>query len=178
MKPLLLYLCLPAILFQAIFASSSLNGSASLSKISQDIFARYIASLSSKKTAPFKSRKPHSKAKPAVGKLVCKKKLSKTKKKAQNKRGKSKDVLVKENESKLLIEFLLKELVEIVIGYLDDTYPIIVSTQNWILDEEPVIAIDSARLYVLTNGKRVKGLDHRILLFYLGKFTHTHPWSV
>ena len=66
MKPLLLYLCLPAIVFQAIFASSSLNGDG--------------ASLSINKTAPLKSRKRHSIAKPVVGKLVCKEELPSAKK--------------------------------------------------------------------------------------------------
>ena len=147
MKPLLLYLCLPAIIFQAIFASSSLNGS---------------ASLSTSKTAPFKSRKSRSKAKPVVGKLVCKEEPPRTKK-VQNKRSKSKNVLVKENKLKLLIEFLLKELVEIVIDYFkDDTYPFIVSTHNWIFEEKPEIAVDSARLYVMAGAEGIKGLDHSL----------------
>ena len=148
MKPLLLYLCLPAILFQVIFASTSLNES---------------ASLSTNMAASSKSRKPYSKAKPAVGKLVCKKKLLSSKKKAQNKRSKnSKSVLFKENRSKLLIELLLlKELVEIVIGYFDDdTYPFIVFTHNWALEEIPMIAVDSARLYVIAEAEGIKGLDH------------------
>ena len=147
MKPLLLYLCLPAIVFHAIFASSSLNGDG--------------ASLSINKTAPLKSRKRHSIAKPVVGKLVCKRKLPNSRK-PQNKRSKSKNVLVKENELRLLIELSLKELVEIVIGYFDDTYPIIVSTHNWIFEKEPEIAVDSARWYVLTDGERINGLDHSL----------------
>ena len=149
MKPILLYLCLPAIVFHAIFASSSLNEES--------------ASLSTNKTAPFKSRKPHSKAKPIVGKLVCKKKLPRTKKKAQNKRGKSKNVLVKENESKLLIEFLLKELVEIVIGYFDDgSYPITISTNNWSFKVIPRFQVDNVRLYVIAGAEGIKGLDHSL----------------
>ena len=147
MKPLLLYLCLPAIVFQAIFASSSLNGR---------------ASLSTNKTAPLKSRKPHSKAKPTVGKLVCKEELPSSRK-AQNKRSKSKNVLVKKNELRLLIEFLLKELVEIVIDYFDDdTYPFIVSTHNWSFKEIPRIEVDSARLYVMAYAEGIKGLDHSL----------------
>ena len=150
MKPLLLYLCLPAIVFQAIFASSSLNGS---------------ASLSTNKTAPLKSRKPHSKAKPTVGKLVCKEELPSSRK-AQNKRSKSKNVLVKKNELRLLIEFLLKELVEIVIDYFDDdTYPFIVSTHNWSFKEIPRIEVDSARVYMLTRSQGLKALDHALANF-------------
>ena len=144
-----MYLCLPAIVFHAIFASSSLNGDG--------------ASLSINKTAPFKSRKSHSKAKPVVGKLVCKGKPSSSKKKPQKKRSKSKNVLVKENESKLLIELLPKELVEIVIGYFDDgSHPITVSTHNWALKDRPIIAVDSARLYVLTHSQGLKGLNHSL----------------
>ena len=149
MKPLILYLCLSAIVFHAIFASLSLNGS---------------ASLSSNKTAPFKSRKPHSKAKPVAGKLICKEEPPRTKKKPQNIRSKSKNVLVKENELKLLIELLSKELVEIVIGYFkDDTYPFIISTHDWALEAITGIAVDSARVYVLTNVEGIKSLDHSLV---------------
>ena len=150
MKPLPSYLSLFAILFQAIFASTFLNEKDS--------------SLSTNKTASFKSRRARAKAKPVVGKLVWKKKLpTSTKKKAQNKHGKSKDVLVKEDKSILLIELLPKELVEIVIGYFDDdTYPIIVSTHNWSLKDRPIIAVDSARLYAPTHSEGLKGLSHSL----------------
>ena len=149
MKLLHFPLCLFTILFQAIFASSSLNGDG--------------ASLSSNKTAPFKSRKSRPKAKPVVGKLVWKKKLTSSKKKPQNKRGKSKSLVVKENELKLLIELLFKELVQIVIGYFDDgAYPSIVSTYNWLLNDKPEIAVDSSRVYVITKSGNIKGLNHSL----------------
>ena len=149
MKPLLLYLCLFTVLFQAIFASSSLNGS---------------ASLSTNKTAPLKGRKSHSKAKPAVGKPVWKKKLPSIKKKVQNKRRKRKNVLVKEDKPILLINLLPKELVKLVIDYFIDInlYPIIVSTHNWIFQKKPEIAVDNARLYVMADAEGIKGLDHAL----------------
>ena len=142
------YLSLFAILFQAIFASSSLDGS---------------VSLSISKFAPFKSKISHSKAKPAVNKLVCKKKLPSTRKKTQNKHGKNNTVVVKANELKLLIELLLKELVEIVVGYFnDDTYPFIVSTHNWLLKGKPRVAVDGARLYVIADAEGIKCLNHTL----------------
>ena len=149
MKLIAFYLCLFTVIFQVIFASTFLNGDG--------------ATLSSNKTAPFKSRKSRSKAKPVVGKPVCKEELPSSRK-PQNKRGKGKNVLVKENKLKLLIELLLKELVEIVIGYFIDInlHPIIVSTHNWALKDRPRIAIDSTRLYVMADADGIKGLDHSL----------------
>ena len=58
---------------------------------------------------------------------------------------------------------LLKELVEIVIDYFDDgSYPITVSTHNWAFENITEIAVDSARLYVLTRSQGLKGLDHSL----------------
>ena len=137
MKPLLLYLCLPAILFQAIFASSSLNESASLS--------------SGKKSDGSKPKK-------ATGTLIAEKSA---RPKKHRKARKHKDVLVKENRPKLLIDVLPKELVKLVISYFnDDTYPIIVSTYNWLFGKIREIAVDSARLYVLTESEGLKSLSH------------------
>lgn len=91
-----------------------------------------------------KSRKlGGSKSKKVVGKLVEKRRLSIAKKSKRT--GKSKNVVVKENEMKLLIKLLLKEPVDIVISYFDDgTNPFIVSTHAWILEEGPEIAVDKA----------------------------------
>ena len=101
-----------------------------------------------------------SKPKKVVGKLVKKKS---TRVKKSRRAGKSKKSVAKENESKLLIELLLKELVEIVIGYSsDETYPIPVSTHTWALKNEPEIAVDSTRVYVLTDAEGIKGLDHSL----------------
>ena len=49
-----------------------------------------------------------------------------------------------------------------MIGYFDDTYPIIVSTHNWIFEGAPDIAVDSARLYVMAGAEGIKGLDHAL----------------
>ena len=151
MKLLPSYLCLLAIIFQVSLASSSVSGKG--------------ASLSSSKVALFKSGKSRSKAKPVVGRLVCKKKLPSTKAKTKGvcKSDNRKNVMIKENKPKLLIDLLLKELVEIVIGYLnDDTYPFIVSTHNWVLDNVMRIAVDGARLYMITWESGIKGLDHSL----------------
>ena len=142
MKLLHFYLSLFAILFQAIFASSFLNEN---------------ASLKSKKPGGLKSKK-------VAGKLVEKRRLPIAGKiKRIGKSSKRKDVVVKKSKVKLLIELLLKELVEIVIGYFDDdTYPFIVSTHSWLLKSMTRIAVDSARLYVITKSEGIKGLNHSL----------------
>ena len=155
MKLIAFYLCLFTVLFHAIFASSSLD--------------KEGTSLSTgEESGGLKPKK-------AVGKLVKKKKPQGAKKKPQGKKllkkkkrgdksSKRKEVVVKENKLKLLIELLLKELVEIVIGYFIDInlHPIIVSTHNWALKDRPRIAIDSTRLYVMADADGIKGLDHSL----------------
>ena len=141
-KLLTFYLSLFAIPLQAIFAASFLNGSAFL-----------------------KSKKPGgSKSKKVVGKLAKKRKLPIAgKSKRIGKSSKRKDVVVKKSKVKFLIELLLKELVDIVIGYFDDdTYPFIVSTHSWLLKSMTGIAVDSARLYMLTESEGIKGLNHSL----------------
>ena len=68
-----------------------------------------------------------------------------------------------EAEPKLLSELLPEELVRLVIAYFnDDTYLFIVSTHNWTLRNINEIAVDSARLYVLTGVEGLKGLKHSL----------------
>ena len=68
-----------------------------------------------------------------------------------------------ESKPTLLIELLPEKLVRLVIEYFnDDTYPVIVSTHNWTLKCAPEIAVDSARLYVLTCSEGLKGLNHSL----------------
>ena len=126
---------------------------------------REDASLSTSKAAYLKNKKSCSKAKPIAGKLVWRKKLPSAKKKNSRacKCDKSKDVVVKENELKLLIDILPKALVELVIDYFkDDAYPITVSTHKWLIKGIYRIAVDSARLYVLTHSEGLKGLNHSL----------------
>ena len=147
MKSLAFYLCLLATLLQAIFASSSLN--------------KGRATLSTHKESDA------SKPKRVVGKSV-KQEKSKGVKKPQGKNllnknvSKSKNVVVsKEDKSKLLIDLLPKVVVEIVIGYFNDNlYPIIISAHNWLLRRAPRIAVDSARLYVLTESEGLQSVNH------------------
>ena len=147
MEPLLSYLCLPAILFQTIFASSSLNGS---------------ASLLINKTASFKNRKSRPRAKPIASKLVGKKKLPNAKKKSKR-ICKRKDVVATDSNSKFLIELLPKELFKMVIDYFNDNlYSILVSTPNWSLEDNPRITINSARVYVKVNSTCIKSLNHSL----------------
>ena len=149
MKLLPFYLCLLAIICQAISASSSLNANG--------------ASLNNKESGG-------SKAKRVVRKPVSKRKLPNISSKSptrKNKRGrksdKSKEVTAKESESKLLIELLPKELVTLVVDYFkDDLYPLTVSTHSWTLGAINGIAVDSARLYILTCSEGLKGLDHSL----------------
>ena len=100
MKQLHSCLCLFAILFQAISASTFLDGDGT--------------SLLISKIAPLKSRKSRSKARPVTGELVRKKKLPNAKNlwtkkdKRAGKDGKGKGVMVKENSPKLLSELLAK----------------------------------------------------------------------
>ena len=132
---------------QAIFASSSSNGK--------------DAALKSKQSGSSKPKK-------VVGKLVGKRKLSSTsnkllttKNKKIRKSGKSRNVVAKKSKPKRLTELLPRELVEIVVDYFNnDTYPFIVSTHNWLLESITGIAVDSARLYVLTRSEGIKGLSH------------------
>ena len=146
MKLLHFCLCLLAISFQAIFASSSSAGS---------------ASLKSKRSGGSKTKKP-------VGKLVWKKKLSGAKRNVPedieiDKRGKSKDVVIMKSCILKLSDLLPKALVEIVISYFtDNLYHFIVSTHNWTFKDEVAVAVDSARLYVLTRSESIKGLDHSL----------------
>ena len=154
MKLLAFYLCLFAIVFHAIFASLSLE--------------KEGTSLSTGEESG------GSKPKKAVGKLVKKKKPQGAKKKPQGKKllkkkkrgdksSKRKEVVVKEDRPKLLIDILPKELVKLVINYLDDgTYPITVSTHNWSFQSKPGIAVDSARVYGMANAEGIKGLDHSL----------------
>ena len=141
------YLCLFAIILQATFASTFSKG----------------GSLSSNK----ESGGP--KPKKVVGKLLSNRKLSSSSNKsptAMNKRvcskGKSKDVVNKKNKPKFLTDLLPRELVELVIAYFnDDAYPITVSTHNWAFKGiVNGIAVDSARLYVLTEAEGIKSLSH------------------
>ena len=75
----------------------------------------------------------------------------------------TKDVVVKENEPKFLSKLLPTVLVDLIFDYFnDDTYPIIVSTHNWLLKDMPGIAVDSARLYVITDSEGIKGLNHSL----------------
>ena len=152
MELLPFYLCLLAILFQASFASSFLNGKS--------------ASLSTNKAAPFKSRKRCSKAKPIAGKLIWRKKLPSTRESRDVEIGehsKTKDVMVKENKSKSLIELLPKALVKLVIDYFsDESYSILVSTYSWLLKDIREVAVDSARVYVIVESDGIKSLDHSL----------------
>ena len=148
MKLLSFYLYVPAVLFQAIFASSSSNG---------------------KETSLKSKESDGSMLKQAVGKLVSKRRLPNTSNKLSMKkntrvckRSKS-DVVIKEDSSRLLINLLPKELVRIVIGYFDDdNYHFIVSTHNWLLRYTPQIAVDSARAYIITYFEGIKGLSHSL----------------
>ena len=147
LKLLPFYLCLLAIAFEAIFGSTFPNGER--------------ASLSTNKESG------GSMLKPVAGKLVMKRKLPNTNIKSpmtKNKRGrKNKSAIVKENASKLLIELLPKALIKLVIEYFsDERYSILVSIHNWLLQDVPKIAVDSARLYVLTKSKGIKGLNHSL----------------
>ena len=50
-----------------------------------------------------------------------------------------------------------------MVGYFDDDmYPIVVSTHNRLLKGIPKIAVDGARLYVLTCSEGIKGLNHSL----------------
>ena len=132
MKLFPFYLCLPVILLQAIFASSSLNGKG--------------ASHSTRKAEQLKSRTSGSRFKPIAGKLVRKKKPPSTKKKSPRvcKKDKSKDIVIMQNKSKPLIELLPKELVKLVIAYFDDNlYSLIVSAHNYSFKKALAIAVDS-----------------------------------
>ena len=137
------HLCLLAILFQAIFASSFFNLEG--------------ASLKNKESCDSKPKK-------VIGRLVRKRKLSSTNNKLskKNKRfRKSKDAVIKKNKTKLLIDLLPKELVKLVIDYFNnDTYPISVSTHNWLLKDIRGIEVDNARVYVITGSGGLKGLNH------------------
>ena len=68
-----------------------------------------------------------------------------------------------ESKPKLLNELLPEKLVKLVIEYFNDnTYPIIVSAHSWSLQDEPMIAVDSTRLYVITRSEGLKGLNHSL----------------
>ena len=140
MRLLPFYLCLLAISFQAVSASSSSN--------------RKYAALNSKKSSGSKPKK-------VAGKLVKKKKLTRFKK---NRAGQSKDVVVKENTLGTLVDLLLFEkLAKLVIDYLNDgAYSAIVSTHRWLFKHVSGIAVDSARAYVLTYLEGLKGLNHSL----------------
>ena len=64
----------------------------------------------------------------------------------------------------LLTQILPKALVKLAIDYFNDInlYSILVSTHNWLLRYTPQIAVDSARLYLLTKSKSLKGLGHSL----------------
>ena len=133
MRLLPFYLCALAAILQAISAST----------LSKD----EGASLKNKESGD-------SRLKPIVGKLVKKGKPQ----------GKcNKELAIKENKLKLLIELLPKELVTIVIGYFDDdAYSFIASTHSWLCKNIDKITVDSARLYVLASAKGIKGLNHAL----------------
>ena len=68
-----------------------------------------------------------------------------------------------ESKPALLIELLPERLVSLVIEYFnDDSYPVIVSTHCWLLKYIHGIAVDSARLYVITVSNGLKGLNHSL----------------
>ena len=147
MKLLHFYPCLLAIIFQAIFASTFLN--------------RDGVSLSTSKVAQLKRKNFRSKAKPIAGKLVWSKRLQSTKKKNNRAFKSYKDTVIRGEKPEPLINLLPKELVRIVIGYFDDdTYPFIVSAHSWLLGKMPKIAVDDARVYVVTDSEGIKGLNH------------------
>ena len=106
-----------------------------------------------------------SKPKKVVGKLVKKSPAAKKphgKELLKKKRvSKSENVMVKKSRSGLLIELQPKELVKIVIDYFNDNFlPFIVSMHTWTLIHRPLIAVDGARVYVLTDSEGLKGLNH------------------
>jgi hypothetical protein len=47
------------------------------------------------------------------------------------------------------------------VDYLGDSYPIVVSTHSWSLKDKPRIAVDGARLYVVTSDG-IKGISHAL----------------
>ena len=68
-----------------------------------------------------------------------------------------------ESKPKLLGEWLPKKLVKLVIDYFDDgAYSIIVSTHSWAVGNINEIAVDSARVYLVTESKGIKGLEHSL----------------
>ena len=150
MKSLVFYMILLAILLQNIFASSFLNEEST--------------SLSAGKNSG--SARPRK----VVGKPVKKrkstgvKKLEGRKNKKVRKNSKSKDVaVVKEDKSRFLTNILPKVVIEIIIDYfIDDLYPRIVSTHNWILEDKPNIAVDSARLYAMLWSGSINYLNHSL----------------
>lgn len=100
-------------------------------------------------------------SKPVAGTLVKKRKLSDTNKRlpvGKSKRvGKSTNVVAKPR----LSDMLPAALVRIVIDYFNDNqYSILVSMHTWTLTDKPEIAVDSTRLYVITESDGIKGLDH------------------
>ena len=150
-KLLPFYLCLLAILLQAIFASLSSSGeSASLSADNES-----SGSKPKKAVGKLVKKRPPS-AKKSQGKKLLKKKRA-------DKSSKSKEGVVKENRLTPLIELLPKELVRIVLDYFEDNlYHFIISTHNWVLSQVSGIAVDSTRVYVLTDTEGIKGLDHSL----------------
>ena len=64
----------------------------------------------------------------------------------------------------LLIDLLPMVRVKLVIDYFIDInlYPIIASTHNWLLIDEPEIAVDGARLYVMIKSEGLKSLNHSL----------------
>ena len=173
MKPLPSYLSLFAILFQAIFASSSLNGSASLKskKPGGSNAKKVVGKLVMKLSAFFSTdRDALAMDKPAVDKSVTEETMPSTSKQFQTKNitGKHRqkrrnNAVSMQSESKLLIELLPKELVRIVIDYFDDNfYPLIVSTYSCSFENAFTIAVDSARVYMLINSEGIKGLHHSL----------------
>ena len=152
MKLLHFYLCLLVILLQTIFASSSSTGNASLkSKKSGSARPKKVVGKPAKQKKSTRVKKPQ-----------VKNSLKKKKRVGKNSNVKG-IVAIKEDNPMLLIELLLKELVEIVIGYFnDDAYPIIVSTHNWLLENVCGVEVDSARVYLRTDLEGVKGLNHSL----------------
>ena len=126
-----------AILFQAIFASSSLSGDGAFLPPDKESGGR--------------------KAKKIVGKLFTKLCIFSKDSDAPL----MDNVVFKKSKSESLIELLPKEPVKLTIDYFnDDTHPFIVSTHNWLLKDMSMVAVDSARVHVVIDSEEIKGLSH------------------
>ena len=146
------YLSLLAILLQAIFASTFLNGGA----VSLATSKGSGSSRPKKATGGLVKKRSPTAKKPRGKKLLKKRKRG-------GKNSNSKGAAVKEDKPKFLIELLPEALVKLVLDYFNDNfYQIIVSTHNWLFKEEPVIAVDSARMYVMAVSEGIRSLNHSL----------------